>query len=388
MPGSLFRLSGLVRKESVWIMPGDIGCFHPWRSSRARKMQFPLGKNYPIREIVQHADNQSNQRSFFRKVAIGLKSTFWSYLRSRCLVWHGICRRVADLLTAWWPVIRAEMRKEWMEDFMKLVPALAATVFAFVGFPILGQQQPTGNPPSSPSTQQTSPSTQAAPSNSPAASAETSTQKMNAVNAELVSRLDSKTAKAGDSVVVETKGTVKVSDGTEIPKGAKLMGHVVGVQPSGEGKNSQVAIQFDHVEIQGGQSLAVHSQIESIGSSGSAVSDSGSSAMPGASSSPTAVGAPSNNRAGAVPPTSSSDSAAAPAGSAGPAAGTVVAKNGNIAIVTTSIPGVLLANNAPGQVDPRMAQASSILLGAKKDILLDGGTKMVVGLSASGGGGR
>lgn len=69
-----------------------------------------------------------------------------------------------------------------------------------------------------------------------------------------------------------------------------------------------------------------------------------------------------------------------------PAAGTVVATNGNIAIRTTAIPGVLLANNAPGQQDPRMAQASSILLGAKRDIQLDGGTQMVVGVSAAGGG--
>jgi hypothetical protein len=64
----------------------------------------------------------------------------------------------------------------------------------------------------------------------------------------------------------------------------------------------------------------------------------------------------------------------------------VVARTGNIAIATTSIPGVLLANNAPGQQDPRMAQASSILLGAKQDIQLDGGTQMVVGVAGAGGG--
>jgi hypothetical protein len=61
-----------------------------------------------------------------------------------------------------------------------------------------------------------------------------------------------------------------------------------------------------------------------------------------------------------------------------------VSRNGNIAIHTTSIPGVLLANNAPGQQDPRMAQASGILLGAKKDVQLDGGTEMVLGVAATG----
>ena len=96
-------------------------------------------------------------------------------------------------------------------------------------------------------------------------------------------------------------------------------------------------------------------------------------ASAGATAQPTPQSAPADS------------SAAAPAPAGYPAAGTVVAKNGNIAIATTSIPGVLLANNAPGQQDPRMAKASSILLGAKRDIQLDGGTQMVVAVAASGG---
>jgi hypothetical protein len=82
-------------------------------------------------------------------------------------------------------------------------------------------------------------------------------------------------------------------------------------------------------------------------------------------------------------PNASAAPNAAPAAGGAPEAGTVVAKNGNIAIQTTSIPGVLLANNAPGEQDPRMAKASSILLGAKQDIKLDSGTKVVVGISAA-----
>jgi len=209
---------------------------------------------------------------------------------------------------------------------------------------------------------------------------------MSPVNGELVSMLDSKTAKTGDNVVVQTKTAVKTADGTEIPKGSKLMGHVVAVQPSGAGANSQVALQFDHIELKGGQSVPVHSQIESIAPAGGAASASGSPAMngpaAGGSSSPSGA---SSSRANAAPQGAAGDPGAAPAGSGGPAAGTVVAKNGNIAIQTTSIPGVLLANNAPGEQDPRMAQASSILLGARKDIQLEGGTQLVVGVAAAGG---
>ena len=79
---------------------------------------------------------------------------------------------------------------------------------------------------------------------------------MSPVNGELVSKLDSKTAKTGDSVVVQTKASVKTPDGTEIPKGSKLVGHVIAAQPSEAGENSQVALQFDHIELKGGQNHA------------------------------------------------------------------------------------------------------------------------------------
>ena len=211
---------------------------------------------------------------------------------------------------------------------------------------------------------------------------------MSPVNGELMSKLDSKTAKAGDDVVIETKSSVKTADGTEIPKGSKLTGHIVAAQPSSVGAsgNSQVALEFDSVEMKGGQKLAVHSQIQSIGAVSSDAA-AGTSA-PRAAGSPAAGSAPSgSNRAAATAPQgSSAEPNAAPAAGGTPAAGTVVARNGQIAISTTSIPGLLLANNAPGQQDPRMAKASSILLGAKKDIELTNGTPVVIALAATGSG--
>jgi hypothetical protein len=205
---------------------------------------------------------------------------------------------------------------------------------------------------------------------------------MSPVNAELVSKLDSKTAKTGDSVVVQTKASVKTADGTEIPKGSKLVGRVIGVQASGQGENSQVALQFDHVELKGGQNMAVRSQIQSIAPQGGAAS---ASETPTANpSSPSRSGA--NGGSSGAPQGTGAEAGAAPAANGAPAPGTVVARTGNIAIRTTSIPGVLLANNAPGQQDPRMARASSILLGAKQDIQLDGGTQMVVAVATAGAG--
>ena len=300
---------------------------------------------------------------------------------------------------------------------MKSGTALAATLLALASFPLLAQQPAPANQPNTPAPQQNPPAatpgaTQtppaAAPQSSPAPATETAAPpaaaavEMRPVNAELETKLDSKTAKAGDNIVVKTKTAIKTADGTVIPKGSKLVGHITGVQPSGAGANSQVALQFDHIELKGGQSMPVQSQIQSIAPpEGSASTGGGDvsgrpmtapqAAGAAGTSSPGMSGASGANKASAAPAQStaagSEPGAAAPAAGGGPAAGTVVAKNGSIAIQTTSIPGVLLANNAPGEQDPRMAKTSSILLGAKKDIQLDGGTQMVVGLSASASGG-
>ncbi len=273
---------------------------------------------------------------------------------------------------------------------MKTCTALATTLFALASFPLLAQQPPPGDQPNTPATQQKPQGTEAASPNSSAAGPEAPAVEMSPVPAELVSKLDSKTAKTGDSVVVQTKASVKTADGTEIPKGSKLVGHVLGAKPSGPGENSQVVLQFDHFELKGGQNLAVHSQIQSIAPAGSAASTNGSGPISGppvgGSSSPGTSGTNGGSRASGAPQGTGAEPGATPAGNGGPAAGTVVARNGNIAIATTSFPGVLLANNAPGQQDPRMAQASSILLGAKQDIQLDGGTQMVVAVAAAGGG--
>ena len=171
------------------------------------------------------------------------------------------------------------------------------------------------------------------------------------------------------------------------------MGHVLGVHPSEAGDSSQVVLQFGHVELKGGKTMPILSQIQSISPPGGAASASGYPA-PGGGAVNGSQAAGSSNPSTSRAANDGSGAAQAAGGAPGPASaangspapGTVVAKTGQIAISTTSIPGVLVANNAPGQQDPRMADASSILLGARKDIQLDGGTLIVVGVSPSGAG--
>jgi hypothetical protein len=270
---------------------------------------------------------------------------------------------------------------------MKTRTALATSLFALASSPLWAQQPSPANQQDSPAAQQSPSSTAPAPSYSSSAAPAAPTAPMSPVNGELTQKLDSKTAKNGDSVVVQTKTSVKTPDGTEIPKGSKLVGHVIAVQPSQPGQNSQMALQFDRVELKGGKTMPIHSQIQSISPAEGAASASGASAVGGAapngSSNPGTSGA-ANGGASASGPGGSPGVASVANG--GPPAGTVVAQTGQIAIRTTSIPGVLVANNAPGERDPRMADASSILLGARRDIELDGGTLLVVGVAPTNAG--
>jgi hypothetical protein len=259
---------------------------------------------------------------------------------------------------------------------MKTCTALVTGLFALASFPLWAQQATPSDRPNSPATQQNPTETAPPTSSSPGAAAVTAP--MSPVNGELVNKLDSKTAKSGDSVVVQTKKGIKTPDGTEIPKGSKVVGHVIAVRPSQSGQNSQMMLVFDRVELKGGKAMPVHSQIQSISPADPASGSPSPSAPNGAGAAQPSGGA-AQSTGGAGP---------ASAANGGPAPGTLVGQSGAIAIRTTSIPGVLVANNAPGQQDPRMADVSSILLGAKGDIDLDGGTVIVVGIAPTGAGGQ
>ncbi|HKO20508.1 MAG TPA: hypothetical protein VJU82_16655 [Acidobacteriaceae bacterium] len=287
---------------------------------------------------------------------------------------------------------------------MQTSTVLVAALFALTSFPFIGQsatqdatsgvqQQTAPSASQTPGSQveQASPSTAAAsPDTSAAATAPTGPPpELKPVKAELVSSLDTKTSKAGDSIVVQTKADVKTADGTQIPKGTKLVGRVVGAQASTTGNTSQIAVQFDHAELAGGQSLPIQSQIQSIGDAAAAASADSSAAnsQPARGADTTNPSVPGASASGQSQTPGGTPSDQAPAGgsasASGPAPGTVVAKTGQIDIRTTGVPGVLLANNQPGQQDPRMAHASSVLVGAHKDVKLAGGTPMVIGVATN-----
>lgn len=279
--------------------------------------------------------------------------------------------------------------------------------------PAPSQSQTAPVQPQQPSEQQ-QPQTQAQPDQQPQpGQTNVRTVQLQLITGELQDKLDSKSAKQGDSVVLKTREDVKTPDGTAIPKGSKLVGHVTNVQARGDGKeNSQITLQFDRAEVKGGPSLPIESVLESVApSAGDSTMENNNGMAPMQPAPGAAAGTPgmtpgngSMNSGTANPANGTSNPSTAttnrstgtdqPGFAAGPTAqtpaqnaangvpapGSIVARNGNVAIRTTSIPGVLIANNISGQP---FSNASGMLLGARRDIKLDNGTQMVVGVTAA-----
>ena len=194
----------------------------------------------------------------------------------------------------------------------------------------------------------------AVPVPSTANSPEIANSRLRPIRGELVARLDSRNAKTGDSVVIRTTETAATATGIEIPVGSRIVGRITDVQPKASGSNgSRVSISFDEALLKGGEKIPIQSVIQSISGSGNP-EKAGSSAIPQSQGVRPDFGSPS-----------------APAG-------TVVARNGNVAIRTTGIPGVLLAANVDGQP---VSNASGALLGSQGDVRLDGGTTMVLAIA-------
>ena len=297
-----------------------------------------------------------------------------------------------------------------MDDLLiKAATVIAVALASFSSFPGTAQQQSPPAQQETPAVQQ--PSSNANGSNSarpttgisqpPSAAA----AQLGPVKGELVTKIDSKSAKQGDTVVVKTQEDVRFPGGAQIPKGSRLVGHVTNVQARGDGKeNSQIAIQFDRAEMKDGQNMAIESVIQSVAPApGDQTSDSGAGVPMAGSNTGTMANGANGSMAGSsnprVTPNGSSQatidntrpglasSTTAQPGATDqtttngvPVPGSIVARNGNVAIRATAVPGVLLANNIDGLP---FTNASGIVLGARRDVRLDNGTQLVLAIAAA-----
>jgi hypothetical protein len=81
----------------------------------------------------------------------------------------------------------------------------------------------------------------------------------------LTKTLDSSKLKEGDSVELETSGSFKLPDGTLVPKGSKVTGHVTDAKARSKGDpGSELTISFDKLNISGGKQLAVKGTVQAV----------------------------------------------------------------------------------------------------------------------------
>jgi co-chaperonin GroES (HSP10) len=230
------------------------------------------------------------------------------------------------------------------------------------------------------------------------------------VNGELATKLDAKSAKVGDQVVVKTIESVKTASGVVIPKGSRLVGSVTEVQAHGaESADSHVGIRFDRVELKGGQTLAIQSEIRSLslpvsaataGSMGNDASlgpmGGGGGAMGGARGG-MAGGGPAGgalggnvssvpNNIGRTPGTldptvnGTVQAGQAPgqmAGSVSDVGSRVNAGATGGVVRATGVPGVMLSGRGRDA-----SSASGTLWASKQNVHLDSGTQIVLGVAA------
>jgi hypothetical protein len=85
------------------------------------------------------------------------------------------------------------------------------------------------------------------------------------IGASLAGPLDSKKKKPGEEVVVKSLFDLHLPDGTAIPRGAKILGHVTEVKSrTGGDSQSSLAIVFDKVELKEGKTLAIRAVFRAV----------------------------------------------------------------------------------------------------------------------------
>ncbi|MGB9032861.1 MAG: hypothetical protein WCC27_22250, partial [Acidobacteriaceae bacterium] len=152
------------------------------------------------------------------------------------------------------------MRAEWawMAIAAMAVTAGAQTTAANGATSAAGTVQNSGS-------QATAATSEYGASTAQAGQASASAAQATGVSAELSKRIDTKDARVGDEVVAKTTSEARLADGTKLPKGSKLVGHVTDVRAkSHDNHDSHIAFAFDHAVLKDGREVPVQAMMRSI----------------------------------------------------------------------------------------------------------------------------
>jgi len=219
-------------------------------------------------------------------------------------------------------------------------------------------------------------------------------------NAALNTPIDSKKAKAGDSVIAHTTESVNSDGKTVLPKGTKLVGHVAQASARAKGDSeSSLAIAFDHAILRNGsevplsvviqalasaQAGATAQEVDAIAAAGASQAGSGMGTSRGTlvgatSTAGSAVGTLANTSAavsstGAGAVNSTVNSATGPAGASRGAVGGLNAAGQ----LTSNSRGVFGLNGLSLSSETANNARGSVITSAGKNVRLEGGARMLI----------
>ena len=223
------------------------------------------------------------------------------------------------------------------------------------------------------------------------------------MTAKLVRPIDAKKNKPGDPVEARTTRRSKSPDGTMLPKGTELMGHVTKAQARSKGESeSELGIVFDKAVLKNGREVPMSDTIQAMAAAQGATAMAADAEDEGLSGG-TAAGAGSTGNAGVVGgggalgavggAASSVGAAASPLSNAGGSAGAALGSTANTAAGASRAPvggldaaGQLMSNsegvfNMQGlniTSSASNATEGSVITSTSRNVHLDSGTQFVL----------
>ncbi|HEX4008130.1 MAG TPA: hypothetical protein VHX60_18295 [Acidobacteriaceae bacterium] len=257
--------------------------------------------------------------------------------------------------------------------------------------------------------------TPAEPGNSATANATVQAQEAVGVPAELSKRIDSKDAKVGAEVEAKTAADARLADGTRLPRGTRLVGHITDVTPkSHDSHDGRVAFTFDHAVLRDGHEVAIHAWMQALsapapiasnnddmiggsgaGGAGMGGSPGGGGGMMGGSQASGArgntgpggmvnntpggaLGQPGSAGSGAGPGPGAGDASGLPGGNpSGPGANSGLGPRGQV----RNLPGVIFwtaSVSGSGPTNSTAVATATVLNAQGKNVTLDGGSQMML----------
>ncbi|HEY8714879.1 MAG TPA: hypothetical protein VIM00_05830 [Candidatus Acidoferrum sp.] len=203
-------------------------------------------------------------------------------------------------------------------------------------------------------------------------------------NATLVTPLDARRNKAGDTVLAETSETVTYERSVIFPKNTKVHGHLVRASSARSGKGSALFVQFDKATLKNGQDVMMNAGIQALVTGrGTVSSSSGYTApseevMPRTNSPAGENGAQDVSTPTVVPASQELTPRAASGANAGansPAAQGSMDKRG---MLTPESTGALGSSNIKVYTPLSEGSDGTVLISPDRNVHLEAGTKLLL----------